>query len=312
MVVQNIECQLSTVLMKRFLDGDNLPQELLDELEQHLRVCPSCQSIVQNEKVTLEEVLDGPKAATGISAMMGKLTGKPVTAGGFVTAGPAEALLHASSRTYAPAPGMAAFKNPKVLFLSGALAVVLIIMSTILRNPSNLLGPRADSKLVAANQKEEEKPSSDHSGEEKTEEESSHSTEGEPETKEVEPGTESHSEKEGTEHHEESNQPTQTETKDTPSTNDSHGEPAVVNDPRVPGEPTVDTSNLIIARENKTEAKTTAPKKTATPPKTASHTPKKNPNPAPRKRSTPPKKKAATPSKGGGIKVYDSSGKPIG
>lgn len=145
MTLLNIECQIATVLMKRFLDGENLPQNLLDDLEQHLKVCPACQALVQDEKTSLEEVLDGratPKQ--GVAAWMHKVARKPATASGFVTAHPAEALLHASQTTYTTNPsGLAAFKNPKVLFLSLALAAVLVAMSTVLRDPTAFLGPKA-------------------------------------------------------------------------------------------------------------------------------------------------------------------------
>jgi len=305
MVVQNIECQLSTVLMKRFLDGDNLPQEVLDDLEKHLRVCPTCQNVIDNEKVSLEEVLDGPThAPSGIAAMMGKFTGKSSTPGGFAMAGPAEALLHASSRTYAPAaPGMAAFKNPKVLFLSGALAIVLIAMSTILRNPSNLLGPKA-AAVYGQTSEENPAPSTNEHATEPKEETTGDSHEvTDPHAETAEHGTE------------DIKPPEDAHATDTHSTTTDETGRVFVNDPRVPGKPTVDTSDLIVAggKNSEPEHKQTPKATTQQKPAAKIHTPKKSSGSSKRKPSTSTAKKpASTSGKGSGIKVYDPSGKPIG
>lgn len=309
MVVQNIECQLSTVLMKRFLDGDNLPQEVLDDLEKHLRVCPTCQNVIDNEKVSLEEVLDGPAhAPTGIAAMMGKITGKAATPGGFVTAGPAEALLHASSRTYAPAaPGMAAFKNPKVLFLSGALALVLIAMSTILKNPSNLLGPKA-AAVYGQTSEEKTAPKTDEHGQAKDETSGDSHETADPHAETTEHGTEETKPPEDT-HAQDSH-----ETDSHSTTTDESGR-VFVNDPRVPGKPTVDTSDLIVAGGKNSETEHKEPPKTTTAHKPApkTQTPKKNSGSTKRKPSgSTAKKPSSSGGSGSGIKVYDPSGKPIG
>ncbi|QYK52395.1 MAG: hypothetical protein KF824_09010 [Fimbriimonadaceae bacterium] len=296
--------------MKRFLDGDNLPQEVLNDLEKHLRVCPTCQNVIDNEKVSLEEVLDGPAhAPSGIAAMMGKITGKAATPGGFVTAGPAEALLHASSRTYAPAaPGMAAFKNPKVLFLSGALALVLIAMSTILKNPSNLLGPKA-AAVYGQTSEEKTTPAKDEHAEEPKDETSGDGSE----------TTDPHAN--STEHGAEETKPPEDTQKTDPHTTDSHSTTTdesgrvFVNDPRVPGKPTVDTSDLIVAGGKNSETEHKEPPKTTTAHKPApkTQTPKKSSGSTKRKPSgSTAKKPSSGGGSGSGIKVYDPSGKPIG
>lgn len=151
MPVQTIECHIAAVLMKRFLDGDNLPENLVADLETHVKACESCRSLLNQEKLSMEEVLDGvPERGKGFAGVLGKLGLKPVTAGGFTTAYPTEALVAASRTSYTTTGGgMAAFKNPKVLFLSGALAIVLIAMSTILKDPTSLLGSRAGAVFPA-------------------------------------------------------------------------------------------------------------------------------------------------------------------
>ncbi len=295
MVVQNIECQISTVLMKRFLDGENLPPELLAELEQHLRVCPECQSIVNGEGPSLEEVLDAPKGKPGRSGIFGKTQ----TPGGFTTASPSEALMQASVRTHSAPPGLAVFRNPRVLFLSGALAIVLIAMSTILRNPQNLLGPKAASLYSESGagpiSESEPEPSAT------IEEDSSV----EPETP-VEPA----------DLHTQPTDPIAPEsTPEVTSPTPTKTEPTqLVDDPRVPGKPTLDQSDLIVATSG---GKEPAPQKPSSPPakpqpKSASKPTNSGRKPAAKRPARQPSKKpAAKSSGGGGITVYGPDGKPI-
>jgi hypothetical protein len=293
--------------MKRFLDGDNLPQNLLDDLEKHLKVCTSCQAILNNENANIEEILDGVAEPKGVAAWMGKLSAQPATASGFVTAGAGEALMSASYKSYAPqAPGMAAFKNPKVLFLSISLAVVLIVMSTLLKNPTSLLGTKATAGNLYSEPKEEEKaaPEEHTSTDEKSDEHP----------------VDEHATEETSAHGEE----TQT-TSDEHATEDTHAaepkkQPELVSDPRVPGEPTLDQSDLIVVGGHKPEATkkdehkastTTAPKKTTTTPPKKQSTTRKSTSPKRSSSSTKKPTSAAKKPSGGGITVYDENGKPI-
>jgi hypothetical protein len=331
MAVQNIECQIATVLMKRFLDGDNLPQSLTDDLERHLKACPTCKSILDQESADIDEILDQPQKQ---QSWISKLAGQPATASGFVTASAGEALMQAGARTYVPeAPGLAVLKNPKVLFLSIALAATLIVMSTVLRNPTNLLGPKAGAAYT-----ESKEPVA-------TEKESDHKTETDEHAKEAEhKPTEGHGDESAhstaTDSHAEEESAHPEPAKDEHTANHSEPEqgakpqPKLVPDPRVPGKPTLGNSEIIVAGGAKTESKTdthSAPK--ATQPKASTVTqPKITPKPTPKgqtkstapvrrapvKKSTPKPKSTRTkpkpaPAKGnsGGIKVYDSSGKPI-
>lgn len=157
MPVQNLECQIHVVLMKRFLDGDELGPELQNQLEQHLKVCPSCRAILENEKTSIEEVLDGPATPTNpvMAWMQNVMPGSKTRSGYAVT--DAHSALMAPTTVHRPAPGMAAFKNPQVLMLSAALAVVLILMSTVFRDPTRFLGPKATTRATAAAATEVEK-----------------------------------------------------------------------------------------------------------------------------------------------------------
>lgn len=359
MPVQNLECQISTVLMKRFLDGDNLPQELLDDLEKHLKVCPSCREIVNNEKVSLEEILDGPQnPKRGVAAWMGKISGQPATASGFVTSHPGEALMHvAQTSVHTPAPGLAAFKNPKVLMLSLALAGVLIAMSTIMRDPTAILGPKAKpvpSAADAEKEKAEDEKSAKDEKDSQGEDAAGHGDEeahgeGTADSHGEKPAADSHGEEShgeeghaGDTHTEGSATEPKGETKPDPKT----GVP-MKEDPRVPGKPTIDQSDLIIVggeqkakpapkAETKPAPKAesghgeshstpkpavTPAKKPASPPKTTASRPttrrsssstKRRTSTAAKPASKPAAKPAAKPSsKPSGVRVYDSEGKPI-
>lgn len=319
MAIQNIECQIATVLMKRYLDGDNLPQNLLDDLEKHLKACSSCQAILNNENASIEEVLDGPAPVKGLAGWMGKLATQPATAGGFVTAGAGEALMSAGYRTnYTPqAPGMAVLKSPKVLFLSLALAAVLIAMSTILRNPANLLGPKASSSAAiyteTSDTQTEEPKDTEKAAEEESHEADTHTKETpEAETHEsTEPETPIDSEAHGETHSEEKPKADPAHT--------SQKKPVFeeVNDPRVPGKPTINNSELIVAGGQKAESKTeshSAPKKVTPAPAKPKATPAKKTTSTPRRTTSKPKttpKPAPKKTSGSGITVYDENGKPI-
>lgn len=287
MSVQTLECSISAVLMKRFLDGDSLPQELLEGLEQHLKVCPGCKKIVNSEKETIEKYLDGPKQT---DSLMGKLLKKakkpqPET--------PKSALLGQTTTVqHESPPGLAALKSPKVLMLSLALGAVLVLMSTVLRNPMAMLGPKAASEDSPAIQKEEKSTKEEEPVLEEEKDET-HTTES-GESHDPEPGTEAETvepESHGT-------------TNSEPA--DSQPIPTQDNHPQTPDKPTPDRENLVIVG---------GPKDTS-----ASHDSPKADKPAP---SHPPKKKTTTrprssgsrstgsKSGGSGIKVYDANGNPI-
>lgn len=318
MAIQNIECHLATVLMKRFLDGENLPQEILNDLERHIKVCPSCRAIVNNEKVSLEEVLDGPKPKKGFAAILQKFSPAPVQTPAYAGAGASSALLQVSQvKVSSTPPGMAAFKNPKVLMLSGALAVVLILMSTILRDPTRMLGPKATNGLTAATDQKEESKAEATSEEEHSEEE--HVTTDEGSTSEEHATTDEHGEENfiptddahtADESHsaEEKNGPIKDE--HTPTKEEQI---KAHNDPNVPGKKTIDPADIMIAGGTQSSHKTEhqeAPKPQAKAPvkKTTTSTQRTS-----TRRASKPKSSTSAPAKqsSGGIKVYDKNGNPI-
>lgn len=344
MSVQTIECHIATVLMKRFLDGEDLPAELLADLEKHIKSCPTCQSTVNDQKHSLEEILDGPEEATGFMAnLAGKVGMKPATAGGFATAYPTAALVANARMTSSTTPGgIAAFKNPKVLFLSCGLALTLVAMSTVLRDPTMLFGKKAtvpaaiekSAEETSANGEENLIPLDEHGSDPHSEGEEgaaadAHGAESESDAHATEASADTHAD-----------EATHSETGGS-ATDAGHGdishsdsgakpEPKSVSDYRggqVPGEKTVGSGSVVIigAEGVKTQSKTDhhiaeqgtkssgsshAPAKAAP----AKSTPHKAPvkKSAPRKTSAPKKSSSAgTKKSSSGIKVYDSNGKPI-
>ena len=319
MAIQNIECQIATVLMKRFLDGDNLPQNLLDDLEKHLKVCPSCQQVLKNEKADIEEVLDGVSAPKGVAAMIGKFAAQPATASGFATAGAGEALLQASYHTsQTSSQGMAVFKNPKVLFLSIALATVLIAMSTLLKNPTQFLGSKASAGNLYTEPHDDESSATD--GKDEHSDEENHGAEAD--ESETSPESDSSESPHGHEGDSSAGKPEEAHKDDEPK-HEPQAQPKLSPDPRVPGEPTLDQTDLIVVggsqpkpadkKEEPVQKKTTTTshhKTTAKPTASQPKSPVKRRTTPTSKRTNTKKNPAPKPS-GSGIKVYDEHGKAI-
>lgn len=312
MPVQTIECHIATVLMKRFLDGEDLPNELLSDLEQHIKSCSNCQATVNDEKHSIEEVLDGPtESSSGIAALAGKFGLKTATATGFATAYPTDALIASARMTSTTTPGgIAAFKNPKVLFLSCGLAITLIAMSTILRDPTMIFGKKATLPATIVSSENKEADPEAHSV--STGDEHSDHTEESPAATAVHDLGEKIEESPKDEH-------------SAPEENESHSASAsaakadhaeqLIEKPtnyrggHIPGEKTVEPNNVVLigsegikdqspTKESKPVSK---PKQTPTQKKTSV---RKSSSTA--KKSPPPTKKSTS-----GIKIYDTNGKPI-
>ena len=58
----NFTCQLAQAQIGRYLLGDELPEDTLRELEEHISTCESCKDIVQQKRASLESMLT-PKPA---------------------------------------------------------------------------------------------------------------------------------------------------------------------------------------------------------------------------------------------------------
>ncbi len=148
MVVQNIECQLTQVQLKRFLEGDDLPQELLDDLENHLKSCRSCMAVAQGQRSALEDQLT-QKTSNPLSAITGlfKAAVTPRPAALETAIDPSQAILSQPGVDGSAISSLEIITQPKNLMLICGLAIVIGLMMTILRNPTHLLGPKASETV---------------------------------------------------------------------------------------------------------------------------------------------------------------------
>lgn len=277
---KSLECGLTQSQIKRILRGEELPAPLMSDVEQHLRACDECQNFLDATKLEL--------AAQIASRTQAKPEAKKPAA--VPTQPKRKKPTKAAAEAYqSPAPP-AGLKNGKTLALSIGLAAVLILMSTVLRDPTKLFGPKAistslgekalkvsepkevikytDEELAAMANEEAEAPATDEHHEEEPPAEPEHGSD---------------------DHHEE--------------------EPAK---PK-PADP--NSQNLLIAEGGE---KTVAPHPTPEPEKPATK-PATQPTKKPTTRRTTPRKSTPTVKKsppktsssGGGIKVYDKDGNPI-
>lgn len=149
MPVQTIECQLTQAQMKRYLAGADFPEAIVAALERHLKACPECMEEANKQRLALGgapvEIAHAVVEESAPKGLAGKAKGlfqrsaaKPVEAQPLIAA-PGDSADTVSTLSF--------LKTPKNLVLSGSLAIVLVLMSTVLRNPTNLFGPRATAAL---------------------------------------------------------------------------------------------------------------------------------------------------------------------
>lgn len=58
----SLDCHLAQVLVKRYLGGDELPPEVVADLERHLKVCADCKAVALGKTKPLIERPKGPTA----------------------------------------------------------------------------------------------------------------------------------------------------------------------------------------------------------------------------------------------------------
>lgn len=157
MPVQSIECQLTQAQVKRYLAGADFPDEIISAVERHLKACPDCMARANSQRESLGgapadiaqavvEAQPKPKKLAGLAQLV-----KPQKK---VAQQPQGLIAPRGAKPY-PTDALSAIKTPKNLILSGSLAVVLVVMSTVMRNPTNVLGPKADVKIAATTDKSE-------------------------------------------------------------------------------------------------------------------------------------------------------------
>ncbi|MCW5940450.1 MAG: zf-HC2 domain-containing protein [Fimbriimonadaceae bacterium] len=146
MQVQSLECQLTQAQLKRYLAGQPMPEELLDQLERHLQSCPDCLGEAKRMRGQMgggEAVADESKSSPMAAVMqqVRRAVERPTPA----------TLLDPPGTDGMPPNLLEILKQPRNLVLSVALAIVLVLMSTVFRDPTGLLGARATA--MAASEK---------------------------------------------------------------------------------------------------------------------------------------------------------------
>lgn len=148
MPVQEFECQIARGQIGRYLNGEGLSSEALRQLGAHVAECSECKTFLDHRKHALQGML-------GETAMPTHQEMRAV-----VDLNPSEALIaqirarSVAEEPEAPATKSGGAKQVKPIFTKpiiycGVLAIVLVGMTYMTRNPSGLLGPHA-SDLVAA------------------------------------------------------------------------------------------------------------------------------------------------------------------
>ena len=165
MQVQNIECQLAQAQMRRFLTGEAMPDELVDDLEGHLKACPECMADANRQRGALNAMLTDKITGKRPAAKIAVKAKSQGAAGRFVrrksntgTAIADQAVVEPTLRTprdvlNAPdhqfesktkSKTKIKGSTAKTLVYSLGLAVVLVLMSTVFKDPTRLFGPKAN------------------------------------------------------------------------------------------------------------------------------------------------------------------------
>lgn len=157
MQVMNIECQIAQAQLRRYLAGEEMPQALVSDLEAHLKGCEDCMAAAQIERQSLAGILSNritgkarkpaaPNSPVPESPLpfLTKLSMKKLQPGKAAIQAPAD-MLDAPDDQYAPAK--APRKKSKISFKTVAyslgLALILVLMSTVMKDPTAIFGPRA-------------------------------------------------------------------------------------------------------------------------------------------------------------------------
>jgi hypothetical protein len=145
MPVETIECQLVQAQLGRYLSGEAFSNEALSQLEDHIANCEICRQEVSVRRATLQSLL-GPtfENASRPDALIGALNESHAPSKMTV---PTEAVVEqvVPDRTsHSPKT----FNKP--MMYGTALAVVLIAMTYIGRNPTSIFGERVSDVPASA------------------------------------------------------------------------------------------------------------------------------------------------------------------
>lgn len=142
MSVQNFECQIAKAQIGRYLAGDALSAEALDQLEEHIARCPDCKQTLAEKRASLQAMLGlgEAKAEPKVAAQVPEQQAKPLN--GWLKAKAIEQFKTTNPTPPAPTAQQSNAKF-KTAAYSVALAVVIVAMSYLSKNPNTVLGEKA-------------------------------------------------------------------------------------------------------------------------------------------------------------------------
>ncbi|MBV6458679.1 MAG: hypothetical protein HONBIEJF_01813 [Fimbriimonadaceae bacterium] len=158
MQIENSQCTLAQAQIGRYVAGETLPEDVLTSLEAHLEECTNCRALVREQRAALEiranepapQPIDPPNLTdsfpepeTDIAnpAPVAEVALEPTAEP--VKSQPATKLRLPAFRDALHGARTGKRKLGHPLVWSGALAIVLIAMSYVARNPSLIFGKKA-------------------------------------------------------------------------------------------------------------------------------------------------------------------------
>lgn len=124
MPVQNVECQIAQLQIIRFLKGEAVSGDMVEQLEAHIGQCSECRAYLAERKQELLSLVGEERPSTR-SSTTSKLTTK--------------------DKAVVATPPSAAKFSWKTAAYAGGLTVVLLSMSLLSRNPTSFLGAKVQA-----------------------------------------------------------------------------------------------------------------------------------------------------------------------
>jgi anti-sigma factor RsiW len=144
MQLQNFECQIAKAQIGRYVAGDALSEEALEQLEAHIGKCPDCKQNLAERRAVLQAMLSPGESHA--EAQQDPPARKRFDLASFIKSKvAAKRPVHAAVATEAKP---ASFTKPALYSL--ALGAVLIGMSYLSKNVGSVLGPKAEQTMASA------------------------------------------------------------------------------------------------------------------------------------------------------------------
>ncbi|MFN8220209.1 MAG: zf-HC2 domain-containing protein [Fimbriimonadales bacterium] len=141
MSLKSLECKLAQGQISRYLTGDRLSPEALVDLEAHVAECDDCREIIAERRRTLEKVVASARAVVEVPDSEEEAPEEAASA-------PAKTAKPSVRAKLLDQIGKGGKNNAKPLILSSALAVVLVAMSYVAKDPTRLFGTKLASSAA--------------------------------------------------------------------------------------------------------------------------------------------------------------------